>query len=771
MLFYVRSIVSQFAEPPYTEELPGKLNRKPSVERKTSARFSFSGKVRFWIAIIFLALLIEAAFNALVPLSIRFFIDTVMPGGSISLFYLLAGVLGVGAIVAVCTGLLRDFLSARVQSRSLGGLRLRLFEQLQRLSFQSQMPPFHMPSRTADLLDRFSNDFAAIENAVVMAIPWGALPAIEAILSTGLMLWLNWRAGLAGVMLWPWILLAPRTVSARITKASEARKEEESRVLGALKENLSAQAVIRAFSLEQMGLTGFRKRNDLLSRSMMRVGFLSAFMERFTGAGILGIQTFLLVLSAWLAFNREMTIGTLAAMQLLAFSLSHALLFIIEYLPSVAAAKEAWSRIEDSMDAPRAVRDRVDARFLPPMQTEIVFSHVDFSFEGRNDAGGKALTDIKARIPRGAYVAFVGPSGSGKSTILNLLMRFHDPTSGFIAIDGHDLKSVTQASLRSRMGVVLQENSMFNISVRENIRLGKPEASEEAILNAAKTAGLHELVMTLPLGYSTPVGESGARLSSVARQRLAIARAILRDPEILLLDEVTSALEPADEEAVHATLRPVFKGRTVISVTHRLSTVADADHIFLFDRGEVVEQGNHFELLAADGKYANLWRKQAGFTFSADGRHVDVDARRLKAFPILETLDEDKLADLAPYFATETFEPGREIVRQNDPGDKFYIIARGVVEVWRTEEQSGNTKRVAVLHDGDFFGEITLITGFPRTATVRSLTVCTCISLERGQFNRMMDRFPELRRQLSEIAVQRLRESSKAMAASSFIGL
>ncbi len=384
----------------------------------------------------------------------------------------------------------------------------------------------------------------------------------------------------------------------------------------------------------------------------------------------------------------------------------------------------------------------------------------------------KTLTGIKARIPRGACVAFVGPSGSGKSTILNLLMRFHDPTAGFIAIDGHDLKSVTQASLRSRMGMVLQENSVFNIPVRENIRLGKPGASEDAVVAAAKAAGLHETIMALPMGYGALVGgERGVRLSSAEMQRLAIARAIVRDPEILLLDEATSGLDPADELAVHATLRSVSKGRTVISVTHRLSTTADADHIFVFDGGEIVEQGSHFELLAAEGVYANLWRKQAGFTFSSDGRHVDVDAQRLKAFPILENLDEEKLAELAPFFATETFPPGREIVRQNDPGDKFYIIARGVVEVWRTEEQSGKTKRVAVLQDGDFFGEITLITGFPRTATVRALTVCTCISLERGQFNRMMDRFPELQKQLSEIAVQRLRESSRALAASSFIGL
>lgn len=740
--------------------------RKSSAGAKTSVRFSFPDVMRFSIAIIFIAVLAEAAFNALIPLSIRYLIDSVLLDRSRGRLFLVAAVLAVGAIIAVSIGVLSDFLSARVQSSSLRGLRQNVFEQIQRLSFLTHMPAFQARSRTAELLDRFCDDFACIENAFAMAVPRGVLPVVEAVLATGLMLWLNWRAGLVGFLLWPWILLARRTISTRVTRASAECNEDERRVLGALEENLSAHAVIRAFSLEQMSLASFRKGNDVLSRSTKRAGFLSAFMERFTSAGILGIQTFLLILSASLAFERQMTIGTLPALQVLALMLSNSLLLIIEYMPSFTAAKAARGRIEEAIQAPEGVKDRPDARFLPPMQTEIVFSHVDFSFDGHS----QDLTDIQARISRGGYVAFVGPSGCGKSTILNLLMRFHDPTAGFIAIDGHDLRSVTQASLRSRMGVVLQENSMFRISVRENIRLAKPQAPEEAVLKAAKAAGLHEFIMTLPMGYET-VLEEDVRLSSAQKQRLAIARAIIREPEILLLDEVTSGLDAADELAVHATLRSVRKGRTVISVTHRLSTVADADHIFVFERGEIVEQGSHFELLALNGTYANLWRKQAGFTFSADGRHVDVDAQRLKTFPILETLEEDKLAELAPFFATETFEPGREIVRQNDPGDKFYIIARGVVEVWRTEERSGKTMRMAMLHDGDFFGEITLITGFPRTATVRSQTVCTCISIERGQFNRLMEGFPELRRRLSEIAVQRLRESSKAVAASSFAGL
>ena len=724
----------------------------------------FSRPPVFSVALILITLLIEAGFYALIPLSVGYFIDTAISSRSAAVVSTPLFLLLIGAAIAIGAGFGRDVFSARAQGGILRGMRLRFFEQLQRLPFRSHAPGIDAAARTRELVEELSKDFAAIGNAIELAVPWGILPLIEALLATGLIFWLNWRAGIMTFLLWPWVFLAPRTMARHVSRASEARDEEDRLVFGVFGENLSAQAVIRAFSLEQIGLTAFRKRNDMGLRTTVRAGFLSAFMERFTGAGVLGIQTLLLVLTVWLAFAGQMSIGAIAAVQMLAFVVSRSLLYLIEYLPALEAARGASRRIEQAL-APRTVTDLPGARFLPPLETEIVLSHVDFQFDGQSGIETKALSDIRARIPRGSYVAFVGPAGSGKSTLIHLLMRLYDPTGGFIAIDGHDLKSVTQASLRSRMGVVLQENAVFHTSVRENIRLGKPDASEEAVAGAARTAGLDEFIRSLPAGYDTMLGDQGVRLASAEMQRLAIARAIVRNPDILLLDEVTSALDPVDELAVHHMLREVGKGRTVISASHRLSTVADADHIFVFDRGEIVEQGSHFELLAANGVYAGLWRKQAGFTFSADGRHVDVDARRLQAFPILETLEEDKLGELAPFFATETFPPGREIVRQNDPGDRFYIIARGVVDVWRTEEKSGNTKRVAVLQDGDFFGEITLITGFPRTATVRAQTVCTCISLERGQFNRLMEGFPELRQRLSAIAVERLRESSKAVTA------
>ena len=569
------------------------------------------------------------------------------------------------------------------------------------------------------------------------------------------------------LVLWPWILLAPRAAAALAVRNRLGLAEEEKHLLYVVKESIEAQPFVRAFSLEQLRGASFRKRNNTLTRHAARAGLMPALLERFAGGGVLFALVAIAAFCGWLAYpaNSTMTGGTLAAILMLAVAVSNSLLSIHDYLPVLSAGNAADKRIQETLDEYDSVADAREARVLQPVASEIGFSDVRFTYDPEAENIVWQLAGVTARIPKGSYVAFVGPSGCGKTTLLKLLLRFYDPQAGMISIDGLNLKSLTQTSLRSQIGVVFQENHVFNGSIRDNILVARPDASEEAIFSAADAIGLDAMVRQLSQGYATMTGERGAALSLAGVQRLAIARALLRSPSVLLLDEATSGLEPVDEMEINQLLAPLRAGRTVIAMTHRLSTVADADYIFMMDNGEVVERGSHFELLAANGVYASYWRKQAGFTFSADGKHVDVDAERLKAFPILEKLDDETLQQLAPFFTTETFPPGREIVRQNDSGDRFYIIARGKVEVWRTEEVTGKSSAIAVLQDGDFFGEITLISGFPRTATVRTITVCTCISLGRGHFNRLLERNPGLQQELSEVAVQRLRETSKALPA------
>ena len=761
-----------------TQSVPRLAKAEPSRSSGESRVYLLPRDSRLATAFVFLFVVMEAGFCCFLPLCVRYFIDTVLKTGDKAALISLSAVVAGALAASLAAGFFRDFLFSRLRSRSLAGVRRGMFTRLQNLSMQ-----YHAALDRRQMLERFSIDLATVESAFSLAISWGILPLVTGLMATALMLRLDWRVGMIGVVLWPWALLAPRALSPRSTRALHDFRRDEKKVLSVVEESLSAQAVIRAFAIEHLGAAAFRTRNDALARSEMRASVWAAFVERFTGAGILIEQVLVLGLSVWLATAREMTLGTLVSLQMLAAILGTSLLYLVEYLPTLVTAQAAFGGIQESLQDTGPVVDAPDARILPALSSEIVFSAVCFDYGSDEAASAErvqvgaervqagaavphtALTNVSLRIPKGSYAAFVGPTGAGKSAMLNLLMRFHDPASGRVTIDGHDLRYVTQASLRAQMGVVLQDGFVFNSTIRENIRMGRPAATEEAIAEAARDAGLLDFIRAQPLGFDTPVGTNGMWLSGETTQRLALARAILRKPAILLLDEISSALDPAEEAAINQTLNRLAKTTTLISVTHRLASAAGASHIFVFDEGKMVEQGSHFALMAMEGTYASLWRKQAGFRFSPDGRHVDVDAQRLKSIPILEKLPELFLAELAPYFATETFDAGRDIVCQNDPGDKFYIIARGKVEVWRTEEQSGRSLCVSELNDGDFFGEITLITGFPRTATVRTIAVTTCISLERGQFTKLIDRFPDLKRELSEIAVQRLRESSKLAAA------
>jgi ATP-binding cassette subfamily B protein len=245
-------------------------------------------------------------------------------------------------------------------------------------------------------------------------------------------------------------------------------------------------------------------------------------------------------------------------------------------------------------------------------------------------------------------------------------------------MDGQDLRQVTQESLRSQIGSVFQDTFLYNASVRENITLGKLDVTDREVEAAAKAAEIHDFILTLPQGYDTTVGERGGQLSGGQRQRIALARAILYDPAILVLDEPTSALDPQTEAAVNATLHKQGQGRTLITVTHRLASVANADRIFVLERGRVVEQGTHEELLEALGLYYHLWGQQNGF---ADAERIGVEASRLRAIPFFENLDEALLSALTDRFVVERYAEERVIFEEGDPGDKLYFIDRGEVEV------------------------------------------------------------------------------------------
>src|SRR5581483_6836635 len=425
-----------------------------------------------------------------------------------------------------------------------------------------------------------------------------------------------------------------------------------------------------------------------------------------------------------------------------------------QYIPSLVQGLGGFRRIGELFAEEPEVVDRAEAELLPRLSREILFEDVTFAY---GDAA-PSLRAVNMRIPAGESVAFVGSSGSGKSTALSLLMRFHDPSAGSVSFDGQDLREASQQSLRAQMGVVFQESVLFNDTIRENIRRGRPDATDEEVESAARAAEIHDIVLAQQNGYDTVVGERGGLLSGGQRQRIAIARAIVRDPAILVLDEATSALDAATEAAINATLARVAQGRTTVSVTHRLSAAAGADRIFVLEQGELVESGSHQELLAAGGIYAMLWSRQAGFTITEDGAEVTAD--RLAQVPILSGLDHSLLEEMTYFFASEQIPAGRTVIEEGDPGDRFYLVARGRLVVTRKDEE-GNEVQVNVHEDGDHFGEIALLRRAPRIATVRTVIPSLLLSLAQDHFLHLIERAPHVRATMEQRIDQYLADWAK----------
>jgi ATP-binding cassette subfamily B protein len=428
-------------------------------------------------------------------------------------------------------------------------------------------------------------------------------------------------------------------------------------------------------------------------------------------------------------------------------------------LPDLIESSAGMQRVHELLEEEPEVTDAPGAVALPRFSGEITLKKVKFRYSGDK----LNLDDVSMTIPAQSKVAFVGPSGCGKSTVLNLIMRFYDPDEGSVCFDGMDIRGIAQNSLRSHISLVSQDSFLYDTSIRENIRMGRRDASDEEVEEAAKLAEIHDIIQAMPEGYDTLVGEGGGRLSGGQRQRVALARAIVADPALLVLDEATSALDPGTAASVIRTLERISRGRTMIFVTHRLESARIADLVFVFDEGRLAEHGPHEQLLQENGVYARLWQRQAGFSLDQKG-DAKVEATRLREIPFLSKLDDATLTRIAPLFVTEHYAHGRVVIQEGDRGDRFYIIVRGQVEESRTIP-GGKSEQLAVREDGDYFGQIALLRKVPRPGTYRALSDCTLLSLANEHFQRLMEVAPELHEAMEQVIEEYLRSPEGEWAA------
>jgi ATP-binding cassette subfamily B protein len=419
---------------------------------------------------------------------------------------------------------------------------------------------------------------------------------------------LNWRLATVALLIFPIAFIGPRVIAPRAVEASYTLKNREAAALGSIHEQIGAITVIKAFGLRGIATNWFRAHNRDVAAAMQRATFLNTMVERSVTIAVLLLHLVVLASGAVFAFRGLISVGTFVTFESVFWEVSYNLAHVLQFLPVLIGGSGAVRHMQDLLDEPLTIVDRPGAGELARMRKSVTFEKVCFSYGG---AEGRHLDRLDLAIPAGSRVAIVGPSGAGKTTVLGLLLRLYEPQAGRITIDGVDVGSVTLDSLRAQLAVVFQENVLFQGTLRENIRLGKPDGSDEEVVAAAKKAEIHRFIRSLPRGYDTLVGERGATLSGGQRQRIAIARAILRDPAILLLDEATSALDQTTEAAINRTLRGIGAGRTVIFVTHRLTAVTQMDEILVLDRGRLVQRGTHDQLLAKKGLYASLWKAQA----------------------------------------------------------------------------------------------------------------------------------------------------------------
>ncbi|ULL18348.1 ATP-binding cassette domain-containing protein [Paenibacillus sp. H1-7] len=703
-----------------------------------------------WLFGVFLlTIILEIIYSIAAPLSLKYLVDEAFAPKNIQAFVTILIVLLAGGTLSIAAGTYGDYTLSKLSGKVVQRLRTELF-----LHTQKQSMPFYQQFRIGDIITRFSSDMASIERVISGSLPLILKEALSVVLGLVMLCILEWKLTLAMVVGSVVMYVGPRLLQGRAEEANIHYREAQERFSNQIDETVKGHRTIKALHQQEAFLERARKQVEQLFRLGLNMHWINSLLERLPLTGLLLLNGIMIGFGGFLIFRDELTVGSFMAFFTLFLSVGQSASNLSFIVPNLIESGVSFRRIGEILDYRPDVPEAADSLELSSMSRDITMENVTFGYT----EAAEQLKNVSLRIPAGSYAAFVGPSGSGKSTALQLLSRFYDPREGAVKMDGCDLRAVSEASLRRRTGIVFQDTFLFHATIRDNLlldRTGDAVTKEQAMTDAARQAQIHDTILSWPDGYDTVILNEGASLSGGQRQRIAIARALLRDPELLLLDEVTSALDPASEADINRTIQELRRRKTIISVTHRLSSIVHADVIFVFRDGRIVESGTHSELLQQEGLYYEMWEKQHGFVLSPDGLHATVDEQRLGKLPFFSGIDPSHLRDMTSLFTTETFKDGEDAVREGEQGDKLYIIVRGRFEILKTTADA-KEQRVAVLQDGDHFGEIALLRGIPRTATVRAMGPSVLLSVRRDVFLDLTRKHPHIYQTVERTLKERL---------------